>query len=153
MLRSCTKGELFRRSPAALWGRAGGLFFAIVLCLCANFLATGCGKNQADASAGAPPPLKVEQQPDSSMVKVDRPERFALVTVGQHDARPSLSVTGVVNPDVSRQVPVMSLASGRVVEIHARLGDSVRKGQLLMRVKLAEYLLAKILRDREAYRI
>ena len=45
--------------------------------------------------------------------------------------RAELNVTGAVNPDVSKEVPVISLASGRVVEIHARLGDSVTKGQLL----------------------
>ena len=48
---------------------------------------------------------------------------------------PSLTVTGVVSPDVSRTVPVISLASGRVVEIRARLGDTVQKGQVLLRVQ------------------
>jgi len=43
-----------------------------------------------------------------------------------------------VSSDVSRNVPVISLASGRVVEIHARLGDEVSKGQLLMRVQSAD---------------
>lgn len=134
MLQRRTKGKSPRYSPAALLRGIDGLVLIAFLCVSLNLL-IGCGRDQADAAAGAPPPLKVEQQPDSSVVKVDRSERFALVTVGQHDARPSLSVTGVVNPDISRQVPVMSLASGRVVEIHARLGDSVRKGQLLMRVR------------------
>ena len=40
----------------------------------------------------------------------------------------------MVSPDVSRQVPVPSLATGRVVEIDAQLGDEVKKGQLLFRV-------------------
>src|SRR5208282_6033184 len=35
----------------------------------------------------------------------------------------------------ARAVPVISLASGRVVEIKARLGDVVKKGQLLLRVQ------------------
>lgn len=134
MLQRRAKGKSPRYSPAALLRGIDGLVLIAFLCASLNLL-IGCGHDQADAAAGAPPPLKVEQQPDSSVVKVDRPERFALVTVGEHDARPSLSVTGVVSPDISRQVPVMSLASGRVVEIHARLGDSVRKGQLLMRVR------------------
>src|SRR5262249_16854965 len=46
-----------------------------------------------------------------------------------------LAVTGVVTPDIARNVPVVSLASGRVVEIHARLGDTVSKGQLLLRLR------------------
>ena len=30
------------------------------------------------------------------------------------------------------------MASGRIVEIHARLGDAVQKGQVLMRVQSAD---------------
>ncbi len=51
---------------------------------------------------------------------------------------PELDVTGVVSADVSRNVPVISIASGRIVEIRARLGDTVSKGQLLMRVLSAD---------------
>ncbi len=47
-------------------------------------------------------------------------------------------MTGVVSPDVSRSVPAISLASGRVVEVRARLGDTVKKGQLLLRVRSAD---------------
>jgi cobalt-zinc-cadmium efflux system membrane fusion protein len=57
------------------------------------------------------------------------------VKARKHIAAPGLSVTGVVNPDVSRQVPVPSLATGRIAEIDARLGDTVRKGQLLFKVR------------------
>jgi cobalt-zinc-cadmium efflux system membrane fusion protein len=57
------------------------------------------------------------------------------VTAGEHVAAPELNVTGVVTPDVSRQVPVPSLATGRIVEIDARLGDTVTKGQLLFKVR------------------
>ena len=53
------------------------------------------------------------------MVKVDHPEQFPLATASAHVAAPELNVTGVVSADVSRNVPVISLASGRVVEIHA----------------------------------
>jgi cobalt-zinc-cadmium efflux system membrane fusion protein len=51
---------------------------------------------------------------------------------------PQLNVTGVVSADVSRNVPVISLAAGRILEIRARLGDSVTKGQVLMRVQSAD---------------
>ena len=57
---------------------------------------------------------------------------------GEHKAAPELTVTGVVSPDVSRSVPAISLASGRVVEIKARLGDTVKKGQLLLKVRSAD---------------
>jgi cobalt-zinc-cadmium efflux system membrane fusion protein len=73
---------------------------------------------------------------------VDHPERFPLIAASRYDAAPEVRVTGVVNPDVSRAVPVVSLASGRVVELRARLGDSVRKGQLLMRIQSADIAAA-----------
>ena len=38
-------------------------------------------------------------------------------------------------PDISREVPVISLANGRIVDIKARLGDNVSKGQLLLKVQ------------------
>jgi cobalt-zinc-cadmium efflux system membrane fusion protein len=72
---------------------------------------------------------------DAGNFKVDHPEQFPLATAGAYFAAPELNVTGVVGPDVSRQVPVPSLASGRVVDIDARLGDEVKKGQLLFKVR------------------
>jgi len=114
-------------------------YFAGTLSLLgASLLLTACGEGRADAKAEAPPPPKVERESDLSIVKVDHPEQFTLATAAEHQAVTTLTVTGVVNPDVSRNVPVISLASGRVVEIRARLGDQVKKGQLLMRVQSAD---------------
>ncbi|MGA2198072.1 MAG: efflux RND transporter periplasmic adaptor subunit [Bryobacteraceae bacterium] len=102
-------------------------------------LLLGCGaKGQTDPAAGAPPAAQVEKEGDASLVKVDHPEQFPLATATRRDSVPELAVTGVVAADVSRNVPVISLASGRVIEIHARLGDQVTKGQLLMRVQSAD---------------
>jgi len=75
---------------------------------------------------------------DSNNFKVDHPEQFPLTTAGEYVASPELNVTGAVSPDVSRQVPVPSLASGRVVEIAARLGDEVKQGQLLFKVRSSD---------------
>jgi membrane fusion protein, heavy metal efflux system len=44
-------------------------------------------------------------------------------------------VTGAVFPDISREVPVISMANGRVVDIRAQLDDNVKKGQLLFSVQ------------------
>jgi cobalt-zinc-cadmium efflux system membrane fusion protein len=108
--------------------------------LIASFSALlGCGaKGQTDPAAGAPPATEVEKEGDASLVKVDHPEQFPLSTATQHDSVAELAVTGLVSADVSRNVPVISLASGRVIEIHARLGDQVTKGQLLLRVQSAD---------------
>ncbi len=113
--------------------------FVPILCFAVGLLLPGCGrKMEADSASEAPPPAQVVHEEDSTGFKVDHPEQFPLATAGEHKAAPELSVTGVVNPDVSRTVPAISLASGRVVEIKARLGDTVEKGQLLMRVRSAD---------------
>jgi len=72
---------------------------------------------------------------DANNFKVDHPDQFPLATAIEHKSAPALNVTGVVQPDINRAVPVISLAAGRVVEIKARLGDVVQKGQLLLRVR------------------
>lgn len=95
---------------------------------------TACEK-KFNPSDGAPPTTQVVQTGDMSLVTVDKPEQFPLVTAEQVDAISELKVTGTVNPDIAREVPVISLASGRVVDIKARLGDNVKKGQLLLRVQ------------------
>lgn len=109
-----------------------------VLLSACGVLLLGCGKEKANPTAEAPPKAEVIREVDANVVKVDHPDHFPLVSVAEHKALPELTVTGVVNPDISRNVPVISLASGRIVEVRARLGDSVKKGQLLMRVQSAD---------------
>ena len=108
--------------------------FSVALCCLLGSLCVGC-ESKADPRAEAPPKVTVEPDLDANNFKVDHPERFPLVVAMEHMAVPALNVTGVVQPDIARAVPVVSLASGRVVEIKARLGDVVRKGQLLLRVR------------------
>lgn len=107
---------------------------------------TACGRKVTAASIKAgdigPHRAIVEPDFDSNNFPVDHPERFPLVTAGEYLASPELDVTGVVSPDISRQVPVPSLASGRVVEIDARLGDDVKKGQLLFKVRSSDIAAA-----------
>ncbi len=93
------------------------------------------GGENDDVQAEAPPPAQVEQEQDGGAFSVDHPEQFPLATAGKYEAAPELNVTGTVSLDVSRSIPVVSLASGRIVDIHARLGDTVTRGQLLMRVQ------------------
>ena len=98
----------------------------------------GCGESKGDPKAEAPPATKVEHEEDVNVVQVEHPEQFPLATAAEHAATTQLSTTGTVAPDISRTVPVISIATGRVVEIHARLGDTVKKGQLLLRVQSAD---------------
>jgi cobalt-zinc-cadmium efflux system membrane fusion protein len=116
------------------------LILEAVVCVGLGLFATGCEKKitaQEIAEAGTVP-TTVQQDLDPNDFKVDHPEQFSLATAGDHVAAPELNVTGVVNPDVSLQVPVPSLATGRIVEIDARLGDQVTKGQLLFKVRSAD---------------
>jgi cobalt-zinc-cadmium efflux system membrane fusion protein len=65
---------------------------------------------------------------------MDAPERFPLAEVSNRQVFDELHVNGVVTPDVNRTVPVLSLSGGRAVDIRARLGDDVQKGQVLVRI-------------------
>ena len=96
---------------------------------------TGCGSSKADPQQEAPPPAQVEPDQSVNIVQVDHPEQLQLAAATARTSRSELPVTGVVTPDVSRNVPVVSLASGRVIEIDARLGDTVQKGQLLLKIR------------------
>jgi membrane fusion protein, heavy metal efflux system len=118
------------------------LLLEAALCLSVGLFLTACEKkvsadSKPDISTG-PAPTKVEPDLDANNFKVDHPEQFPLATAGEHVAAPELNVTGVVNPDVSRQRPVPSLATGRIVEIDARLGDVVTKSQLLFKVRSSD---------------
>jgi membrane fusion protein, heavy metal efflux system len=105
-------------------------------CMGLSFVLAACGpKVQADAKAEAPPPATVENETDGNIFKVEHSDQFPVVTAGEHDTAPELKTTGSVSADISRNIPVISLASGRIVEIDARLGDSVTKGQLLLKVQ------------------
>jgi membrane fusion protein, heavy metal efflux system len=102
-------------------------------------LLAGCaGDRKTDPTAEAPPPSQVESAQDATIVTVSHPEQFPMTAVESRQATSQLVVTGVVAPDISRTVPVISVAAGRVVEIKARLGDAVRKGQVLMKVQSAD---------------
>src|SRR5271156_408163 len=96
---------------------------------------TACKSKQEVGDAGAPPSTNVVTTGDMSLVSVDKPGQFPLVAAEAYDAPAELDVTGTVFPDIAREVPVISLASGRVVDIKARLDDYVKKGQLLLKVQ------------------
>ncbi len=111
---------------------------SLALSLTGASLLVACNQGKADPKAEAPPPASVEPDMDANNFKVDHPDQFPLATAVEHKAAPALNVTGVVQPDIARAVPVISIAAGRVVELKARLGDTVKKGQLLLRVQSAD---------------
>ena len=123
------------RSGARQLGSAAGLLrFFFVLSFAALLALVGCTAH-ADPAAEAPPPANIVPGADPSLFTVNHPEQFPLAAAVERPTSSELVVTGTVMPDVARNVPVVSLASGRVVAINARLGDTVKKGQVLLTIR------------------
>ena len=96
---------------------------------------SGC--KSSPSGDGAPPPARVIQVSDMNLITIDNNDvaKFQVVQAEKIELASELQATGTVVPDVSREVPVISLASGRVVDIKTRLDDNVTKGQLLLKVQ------------------
>jgi membrane fusion protein, heavy metal efflux system len=105
-----------------------------ICCLAACLSFAGCGK-KFDPTSGAASPAQVMEAGNGGVVNVNNPEQYPSVAAEQVDEPDKLTVTGAVFPDISREVPVISLANGRVVDIKTRLDDNVKKGQLLFSVQ------------------
>jgi cobalt-zinc-cadmium efflux system membrane fusion protein len=106
------------------------VFFSLATCL----VLAGCEK-KFDPASGAASPAQVVEAGNAAIVSVANPQQYPVVAVERVDQPDQLNVTGAVFPDVSREVPVISLANGRVVGIKTRLDDNVKKGQLLFQVQ------------------
>jgi cobalt-zinc-cadmium efflux system membrane fusion protein len=115
--------------------RFGMRYWAMVGLFISLLFVTGCNEGKADPKAEAPPAANVQPDMDANNFKADHPELFPLAAAVAYKTAPALNVTGVVQPDIARAVPVISLAAGRVVEVKVRLGDLVKKGQLLLKVQ------------------
>lgn len=94
-------------------------------------LGAGCGNRTASAAKNSSDVAEVR---DDNVVSVDHPEQFPLVEVETRPVADEMHMNGVVAPDVNRTVPVLSLGAGRAVEVLVRLGDDVKKGQVLLRI-------------------
>jgi len=110
-------------------------------CVAACLFLTACGK-KFDPVAGAPQPAQVIESGNADVVTVEHPDEFPLVAAGRIEAPHRLNVTGSVFPDINREIPVISLASGRVVENRVTLDQDVTKGQLMMKVQSPDVINA-----------
>jgi cobalt-zinc-cadmium efflux system membrane fusion protein len=128
-MRDMNRGNVRQLLPIAALLR-----FLFILFLPALLATVGCNAH-ADPAAEAPPASTVVTDTDVSLFSVDHPAQFPLAAAVAYATAPKLVVTGTVAPDISRNVPVISLATGRVAAIHARLGDTVKKGQLLLSIR------------------
>jgi membrane fusion protein, heavy metal efflux system len=98
------------------------------------------GCKSRDQGDGAPPPGRVIEVPDMNLITIDENDlaKFPIVKATRTEAPTELTATGSIAPDISREVPVISLANGRVVDVKARLDDNVKKGQLLFSVQSSD---------------
>ena len=93
---------------------------------------SGCSREPVNGAPAVAPATTVESVPDRNVVTVTNPERFSVAqAVARHESDQILA-NGIVAADVSRSYAVNALSSGRVVDVRARLGDDVQKGQLLL---------------------
>jgi cobalt-zinc-cadmium efflux system membrane fusion protein len=95
-------------------------------------LVSGCGRQTKVDAKADPPKVEVEEAPDVNVIEVENPRQFPLVVVEKRRVRDEVKTSAAVAPDVNRTVPVVSMTAGRVVEIRAKLGDEVRKGDVLL---------------------
>lgn len=93
---------------------------------------TGCSNHSR--STESPSDVRVEAAGDPSVISASREGQIPVAIAASGRFFGELQVNGVVTPDVNRTVPVLSLSGGRVVDMRAKLGDEVKKGQVLMRI-------------------
>src|SRR5262249_48826013 len=111
-----------RRSSNEHGNRAGGHRMTCnirkgIICLLAAVFLAGCGRETKVGRKVDPPAVKVEEAPDVNIIDVNNPGQFPLVAIQKRRVSDGLRTSAVVAPDVNRTVPVVSLTSGRVVEI------------------------------------
>jgi len=91
-------------------------------------MAAGCSGDKPEPSSAK----VVETNADPNVFAMENPDQFALTSVQVRKVSDEVHVNCAITPDVNLSVPVVSLGGGMVVEIKAKLGDSVRKGQVLL---------------------
>jgi cobalt-zinc-cadmium efflux system membrane fusion protein len=104
--------------------RVGGL---LTLLLCAVLLCA-CSTTKTEHDSGS----VVVTNTDPNVFTMQHPDQFPLAQSQVRKVSDEVHVNGVIAPDVNRSVPVVSLGGGRVVDIKAKLGDHVQKGQVLL---------------------
>ena len=88
--------------------------------------AVGCSKDTPVAASK--PPVNL----DPDVYEADHPESFKTTKAETRSLPTELTANGTVAPDINRTIHVTSLGGGRVVDLKAKLGDVVTRGQTLL---------------------
>ena len=105
---------------------------AICGALCLVLMGVSCSNETKAAST------KTEITVDPNLYTVEHAELFNQTTAETQNLPTVLAANGSVNPDVNRTIHVTSQGSGRVVDLKVRLGDFVKKGQVLLSIHSAD---------------
>lgn len=85
----------------------------------------------------APKEKESEETETSNAKQVELQQQFAqikLIEVSNHQPPVTFSVAGTVEPDQQQLQQITPLVSGRIENIYVALGDSVKRGTLLLRI-------------------
>jgi membrane fusion protein, heavy metal efflux system len=104
------------------------LIIVFVLLAALGLLSSACSQH-GSMDASEPKPTEPSTP---NVFSVNNPNDFPVVSPVTRREPDVLSVNGTVAPDVTRTVHINALAGGRVLEVRAKLGDDVAKGQLLL---------------------
>src|SRR5258708_5248261 len=110
--------------------------FLRIAAICGLLFFAGMGVSCSDGPKAAA--TKSEATLDPNLYTVEHSDLFKLATVETRDLPTTLNANGTVTPDVNRTIHVTSQGSGRVVELKVRLGDYVKKGQVLLSIHSAD---------------
>jgi cobalt-zinc-cadmium efflux system membrane fusion protein len=103
-------------------------YFAALACLLLMLAAESCSNDTKAA------PTKAEVTTEPGVYNVDDGGIFKLSKVETREIASVLTANGSVTPDVNRTIHVTSQGGGRVVDLKVRLGDSVKKGQVMLSI-------------------
>jgi membrane fusion protein, heavy metal efflux system len=107
-----------------------------IAAICGLLFLAGMGVSCSDDPKAAA--TKSEVTLDPNLYTVAHPDLFKLATVETRDLPTTLNANGTVTPDVNSTIHVTSQGSGRVVELKVRLGEYVKKGQVLLSIHSAD---------------
>jgi cobalt-zinc-cadmium efflux system membrane fusion protein len=106
--------------------RSSSRWIAATLLLATLAAGAACS-NEVPAAASKPP---VTLDPD--VYTADQPELFKTAKAEMRPLPTLVTANGTISPDVNRTIHVTSLGAGRVVDLRTKLGDAVKKGQILL---------------------